>query len=127
MQAVFHGGEKDVKGNNVTDGLLTKELPEKKQKSLEPVKAQGFSWSCWADLNRRPHPYQLGLPRFLLECTVYEPLKTKGFLKITFVFFRGFHGVTIAFHPTFRSLLPSTVLLREMELLQPCHFLSIVL
>ena len=32
MQAVFHGGEKDVKGNNVTDGLLTKEMSEKTKK-----------------------------------------------------------------------------------------------
>ena len=34
-------------------------------KSLEPVKAQGFSWSCWADLNRRPHPYQKNITSVL--------------------------------------------------------------
>ena len=25
----------------------------------QTVVVQGISWSCWADLNRRPHPYQL--------------------------------------------------------------------
>ena len=24
----------------------------------QTVVVQGISWSCWADLNRRPHPYQ---------------------------------------------------------------------
>ena len=28
------------------------------EKSLVPVAAQGFSWSCYPDLNWRPHPYQ---------------------------------------------------------------------
>ncbi len=51
--------KKDVKGNNVTDGLLTKEMSEKK-KALNPLRFKAFQmWSCWADLNRRPHPYQL--------------------------------------------------------------------
>ena len=31
-------------------------LQNTKQKASKP-KFQGF-WSCWADLNRRPHPYQ---------------------------------------------------------------------
>jgi hypothetical protein len=42
MQAVFHSGEKDVKGNNVTDGLLTKELPEKNKKALSPLRLKAF-------------------------------------------------------------------------------------
>jgi len=32
----------------------------KKRKSPETLEFQDFFWSCWADLNRRPHPYQLG-------------------------------------------------------------------
>ena len=31
----------------------------KKLKTPESVGIQGFQWSCWADSNRRPHPYQL--------------------------------------------------------------------
>ena len=30
----------------------------KKLKTPESFGIQGFQWSCWADLNRRPHPYQ---------------------------------------------------------------------
>ena len=30
----------------------------RKIKSPESVGTQGFQWSCWADSNRRPHPYQ---------------------------------------------------------------------
>ena len=29
-----------------------------KAKIPQTVVVQGISWSCWADLNRRPHPYQ---------------------------------------------------------------------
>ena len=29
-----------------------------KEKILEIVRFQGFFWSCWADSNCRPHPYQ---------------------------------------------------------------------
>ena len=28
------------------------------EKPLKPEDLSGFSWSCWADSNRRPHPYQ---------------------------------------------------------------------
>ena len=27
-------------------------------KTRYPLRDSGFPWSCWADLNRRPHPYQ---------------------------------------------------------------------
>ena len=30
----------------------------KKLKTPESVGIQGFQWSCWADSNCRPHPYQ---------------------------------------------------------------------
>ena len=30
----------------------------KKLKTPESQRIQGFQWSCWADSNRRPHPYQ---------------------------------------------------------------------
>ena len=30
----------------------------KKLKTPESIWIQGFQWSCWADSNRRPHPYQ---------------------------------------------------------------------
>ena len=30
-----------------------------KVKTRYPLRDNGFQWSCWADLNRRPHPYQL--------------------------------------------------------------------
>jgi hypothetical protein len=32
-----------------------KQIQGKKKKAL---KIKAFSWSCWADSNRRPHPYQ---------------------------------------------------------------------
>ena len=31
----------------------------KKRKSPETLEFQDFFWSCWADSNCRPHPYQL--------------------------------------------------------------------
>ena len=34
-----------------------RELP-KIVKTRYPLQDNGFSWSCWADSNRRPHPYQ---------------------------------------------------------------------
>ena len=30
----------------------------KKEKTSKPLWFQGFLWSCWADSNCRPHPYQ---------------------------------------------------------------------
>ena len=30
----------------------------KKEKTSKPLWFQGFFWSCWADSNCRPHPYQ---------------------------------------------------------------------
>ena len=30
----------------------------KKEKTSKPLWSQGFLWSCWADSNCRPHPYQ---------------------------------------------------------------------
>ena len=32
-----------------------KQIQDKKKKALI---FKAFSWSCWADSNRRPHPYQ---------------------------------------------------------------------
>ena len=29
-----------------------------KNRNPQTVAVQGFQWSCWADSNRRPHPYQ---------------------------------------------------------------------
>ena len=29
-----------------------------KVKTRYPLRDNGFQWSCWADSNRRPHPYQ---------------------------------------------------------------------
>ena len=31
---------------------------EEKVKTRYPLRDNGFPWSCWADSNRRPHPYQ---------------------------------------------------------------------
>ena len=48
-----------------------------KIKSPESVGTQGFQWSCWADSNRRPHPYQLigriGFAAFRPFCTLFAP------------------------------------------------------
>ena len=30
----------------------------KKEKASKPLRFQDFQWSCWADSNCRPHPYQ---------------------------------------------------------------------
>lgn len=35
-------------------------LPEEKVKTRYPLRDNGFLWSCYPDLNRRPHPYQDG-------------------------------------------------------------------
>ena len=32
--------------------------PSKKEKASKPLRFQDFQWSCWADSNCRPHPYQ---------------------------------------------------------------------
>ena len=33
-------------------------LSGQKEKALNPLGFKAFFWSCWADSNRRPHPYQ---------------------------------------------------------------------
>ena len=46
---------------NLLEGLLESAVFQqisKKLKTPESVGIQGFQWSCWADSNRRPHPYQ---------------------------------------------------------------------
>ena len=50
----------DFRNSGVSFGVFFHALERnaENKESLEPVGAQGFSWSCWADLNRRPHPYQ---------------------------------------------------------------------
>ena len=40
------------------ENCIIQQTPQK-LKSLEPVEAQGFRWSCYPDLNWGPHPYQL--------------------------------------------------------------------
>ena len=39
------------------ENCIIQQIPQK-LKSLEPVEAQGFRWSCYPDLNWGPHPYQ---------------------------------------------------------------------
>ena len=51
----------------------------KKLKTPESFGIQGFQWSCWADSNRRPHPYQLFFDCFpLLQLVVPLRLETIG-------------------------------------------------
>ena len=67
-----------------------------------------FSWSCWADSNCRPHPYQLiGKPEtagvqqfpgvFVMEKFIFEPFHSIAFIR----FFRrvgqvvGQHGFQV--------------------------------
>ena len=38
--------------------LITRKSCKKQKKTPEIRRFQVFLWSCWADLNRRPHPYQ---------------------------------------------------------------------
>ena len=58
----------------------------------QTVVVQGISWSCWADLNRRPHPYQLFFGCFSLLYLVaslrLETVDIKGFSKTLSVNFR---------------------------------------
>ena len=42
-----------------------KQFP-KKVKTRYPLRDNGFLWSCWADSNCRPHPYQLTKGCFFL-------------------------------------------------------------
>ena len=39
-----------------------------KAKTRYPLRDNGFQWSCYPDLNRRPHPYQVFSVSFLLLC-----------------------------------------------------------
>ena len=39
------------------ENAVFQQIP-KKLKTPKSVGIQGFQWSCWADSNRRPHPYQ---------------------------------------------------------------------
>ncbi len=45
-----------IVGKNVGNRHFPKQT--NKRKSPETLEFQDFFWSCWADLNRRPHPYQ---------------------------------------------------------------------
>ena len=38
--------------------LITRKSCKKQKKTPKIRRFQVFFWSCWADLNRRPHPYQ---------------------------------------------------------------------
>ena len=40
------------------ESAIFQQIP-RKLKTPESVGIQGFQWSCWADSNRRPHPYQV--------------------------------------------------------------------
>ena len=41
-----------------------------KEKTPKPLSLDANSWSCWADSNRRPHPYQgCALPTELQQQT----------------------------------------------------------
>ena len=52
--------------------------PEGKQETRYPLRENGFLWSCYPDLNRRPHPYQLiGRMRshaFGTFCALFRPV-----------------------------------------------------
>ena len=39
---------------------------KKQKKTPEIRRFQVLFWSCWADLNRRPHPYQKALSLFMV-------------------------------------------------------------
>jgi len=39
-------------------------MGENKKKTLKPSGFKAFKWSCWADSNCRPHPYQKGIGVF---------------------------------------------------------------
>ena len=38
---------------------MLQKVVEAKQKPLKSYDSSGKCWSCWADSNRRPHPYQV--------------------------------------------------------------------
>ena len=58
-------------------------LLQAKVKTRYPLRDNGFHWSCWADSNCRPHPYQLPFDCFLLFYLSVSyrryPLRRNGF------------------------------------------------
>ena len=50
--------------NPLLNPFTTSQPLEEKVKTRYPLRDNGFPWSCWADLNRRPHPYQAALELF---------------------------------------------------------------
>ena len=42
----------------LSDFQISPKSYESKTKAAQIFRFKRFSWSCWADLNRRPHPYQ---------------------------------------------------------------------
>ena len=48
-------------------------VAKRQKKTPEIRRFQVFFWSCWADLNRRPHPYQLEIFTFSHRFRSIEP------------------------------------------------------
>ena len=54
--------------------ICGRKVPKIKQKALKSEDSSAKCWSCWADSNRRPHPYQKAIDAFVL-CP-FIPIKT---------------------------------------------------
>ena len=52
-----------VVNENLQNRIRSKSC-KKQKKTPETVGFQVLFWSCWADLNRRPHPYQKAVAAF---------------------------------------------------------------
>ncbi|MBQ2801249.1 MAG: hypothetical protein IJF03_07665, partial [Lachnospiraceae bacterium] len=59
---------------------------KKQKKTPEIRRFQVLFWSCWADLNRRPHPYQFQHTCFPLPfpvlCTSGQPIAAQGLSRL---------------------------------------------
>ena len=61
-----------VVNENLQNRIRSKSC-KKQKKTPETVGFQVLFWSCWADSNRRPHPYQKAVDAF----TVYPFMPSK--------------------------------------------------
>ena len=53
---------------------FSQKVAKAKQKPLKSYDSSGKCWSCWADSNRRPHPYQKAVDAFMVY--PFMPSKT---------------------------------------------------
>ena len=74
-----------------------------KQKASKPLSFDAFYWSCWADLNRRPHPYQIKKCVFRWSSLIpICPFWSEKLLETTYL--AGFQNLFIPAYPPWSAI-----------------------